>query len=183
MSGFPTGLWGSRREAGETLRNRESISNAGSLTSNLKDCKASKRQHAHVFMYIHIHSVLISCDTSESYIRHVIATWQGSELCKGLPALHIQNITVSSANASNLIFSLRITKMAMRGNYLPGSAWAIFNHWVIQVSIFPISFSVQFHKFKRTRAEGREYNLNLYLWSSQQNYTQALHPVLSLVLL
>lgn len=90
---FPTSLWGSRREFGETLRNRKSISNEGSLTNNFRNCKASKRQQSHVFMYIHVHSILILCGTSESRIRCVIETWQGSALCNRLPTLHAQYIS------------------------------------------------------------------------------------------
>lgn len=82
MSGFHTGLWDSRREFGGTLRNRKSISNEGSLTNNLRNYKASKRHYSHVFIYIHNLSILISCGTSESYIRCVTATWQGSQLLK-----------------------------------------------------------------------------------------------------
>lgn len=91
MSGFPTGLWGSRREVGETPRNRQSISNAGSLKSQkLQGLQETAFTRIYVYSY---HSTLISCGTSECYITNVLLQHGKAQLCKGLPALHAQCIS------------------------------------------------------------------------------------------
>lgn len=53
------------------MRNRKSISCAGSLTSDLRSCMPSRREDSDVFIYIH--STAILHGTSQSYIKYVIA--------------------------------------------------------------------------------------------------------------